>query len=128
MVTVLVLISKFEVNVMQELLLICSLFIHFYDQEKLAFSQSKIEKINDVELIGTLDFDDEDRLVLRHFPEGNIKPAVLYVHPLVFEKRSSKLKAYKYFGKNVKVRVSYLKLGDTVFILVKELELFVIDI
>lgn len=112
---------------MQELLLIFSLFINFSDQEKPLASLSKLEKSDEVELIGTLDFDDENRLVLRHFPAGNIKPAILYVHPVVFEKRSSKLKAYKYFGKNVKVRVTFLKVADLDCILVKELELFMID-
>lgn len=112
---------------MNQLLLVCVLSLPYLDQEKLSYWNDKIENLQNLEFMGTLDLDENQRIVFKHFPDGYVKPAIVYIHPVVFEKRSSKLKAYKYLGKNIKIHGTYMKLGTEEFIYVKDIELFVID-
>ena len=112
---------------MRELLLICNLFVSLSDLEKSHASNLELPVQECFEFVGSLDLDENDRLVIRHFPLGQVKPAVVYIHPMIFEKRSLKLKAYKYIDKNVKVFGHYMKLGDLEFIYVKDIELIMLD-
>lgn len=113
---------------MRELLLICNLFVSLSDQEKFHASNLELPVPESYEFVGSLDFDENDRIIIRHFPLGQVKPAVVYMHPMIFEKRSLKLKAYKYIDQNVKVVGHYMKLGDLEFIYVKDIELIMLDV
>jgi hypothetical protein len=80
------------------------------------------------EFFGSLDLNEEGDLCFFHFPEGEVKIAVLYVHKLSFEKRSDKIKAYKSVGKNVKISGSVLKIKDIEILLVNKLEILSMEI
>jgi hypothetical protein len=90
-------------------------------------SIDRISKIEIVEFIGSFDLDDNDNIVLRHFPDGNIKPAIIYIHPCLFQNNKNKYKAYNYLDRNVKVKGSINILGDKKFIFVESIELLITE-
>jgi hypothetical protein len=80
------------------------------------------------EYFGSLDVNEDGDLCFYHFPNGNVKPAILYMHQLSFEKRSDKLKAYKSIGKNVKIIGTIIKIKDLEIILVNNLEILKLEV
>jgi len=89
---------------------------------------AKIEEIQQQEFIGSFDFDENDKLIFTHFPAGESKPAIIYLHKVVFETRSSKYKAIKYLNKNVKVKGNIIRLGDEEFIFVNQIEIMILEV
>ena len=89
------------------------------------FSSQKDSK---QEFFGSLVYDDNGNLIFQHFPSGEVKPAILYMHRLSFIKRSDKLKAYKYIGKNVHIKGDVLKIKDMEIILVENIEVLLLEV
>lgn len=87
-----------------------------------------LQQSSSTEYLGSLVLDDQENLVFQHFPSGDIKPAIVYIHKLSFAKRSDKLKAYKYIGKNVRVKGDFLQIKDLEIILVESIELLILEI
>ena len=85
------------------------------------------EEIVSEEFLGRIDFDEEGNIVLYHFPKGNIKPAVLFVHKIVFENRKSKYKAFKYLNHNLKIKGNIIKLDNEEFIFVNNVEVLLTE-
>jgi len=102
-------------------------FIHPADQANPPASSYKIDQLEFKEYIGSFDFDQNDKLIFVHFPDGENKPAIIYFHKVVFENRSSKYKAIKYLNRNVKVKGNIIKLGDEEFIFVNQIEIMILE-
>jgi hypothetical protein len=115
---------------MQGICLISFLFVPFIHPADQASPPaiSKTEEVSHQEFIGSFDFDENNKLIFTHFPEGSHKPAVIYFHSVVFENRSSKYKAIKYLNRNVKVKGNIIRLGDEEFVFVNQIELMIIDL
>ena len=89
---------------------------------------SLISEIENQEYIGSIDLDDDGNIVFYHFPAGPVKPAIIFMHKMTFQKRSDRFKAINYLDKNVKVIGSIIKIDDLEIILVEKLEILKLEI
>jgi hypothetical protein len=73
-----------------------------------------LQQSSSTEYLGSLVLDDQENLVFQHFPSGDIKPAIVYIH--------------KHIGKNVRVKGDFLQIKDLEIILVESIELLILEI
>lgn len=93
------------------------------------------------EYFGSLDYNSQDKLCLYHCPSGSSKPAILFIHPLIFKNKKQVVKFPlplplgsslpitsfdNYLGKNVKIKGEMIIRNGIEYIAVDEIDILIL--
>lgn len=114
---------------MQAILSVILIAIHTFsfDIPKSPAIDRPVISMETSEYFGSFDFDDKNKLVFRHFPQGPVKPAILYIHRVIFENSADKKKIKSLLNNNIKIDGRIIKFGDEEFLLIEKIEPFFIE-
>lgn len=92
----------------------------------LLFFENAKSKQN-ADFYGSIDKNIDGKICLYHTPTGEIKPAIVLIHPLIFKNANQKKKIEKLFGKNVLIRGEIVQRNGSEYILVEELDAIILE-
>jgi hypothetical protein len=74
------------------------------------------------DFFGSIDTNQEGQISFYHLPKGFVKPAVLYVHPVVFKNKLDQKNILRFVGKNVRIKGEIIIKNGQEFLSVTQIE------
>ena len=78
------------------------------------------------EFYGSIDYNRENKISFYHYPSGAIRPAVIYIHPLIFKNKKQNFNFDNYLDKNVRITGEIVVVKGIAHIAVDEIDILIL--